>query len=231
MAFPSGKTSSSPILWGNDGGVVTFTPEIYTMSMIGCLARISEEVQVALHDQPELITGLLYPDFEAPSKTPKVSIFARWFGKGNETPAQVEVPPKATLVPLVEEDQMDIDKAWHVLHFLFTGAAWEADFPEGFLATCGTPVGDVDVGYGPARSFSPKEVKQIASFLTGLREGELRGRMDFKKMTELEIYCGGGEEGEITDGEWSYWRETLTALTKFVVEAANRNMAVLVYIA
>ena len=52
----------------------------------------------------------------------------------------------------------DIDKAWHGIHYLLTGTAWEGAAPLNFLVAGGRPVGDVDVGYGPARAFSGAEV-------------------------------------------------------------------------
>jgi len=49
---------------------------------------------------------------------------------------------------------LDIDKAWHSIHFLLTGAAWEADG----LIFGGTEIGEDgdDWGYGPPRGFRPR---------------------------------------------------------------------------
>lgn len=45
------------------------------------------------------------------------------------------------------DDEEYLDKAWHGLHFLFTGTAWEGDPPLNFLVSGGREIGDVDVGY------------------------------------------------------------------------------------
>jgi hypothetical protein len=62
-----------------------------------------------------------------------------------------------SIIALLEEDagspdDLDVDKAWHGIHFLLCGQAWESPFPLGFILG-GEEVGDVDVGYGPARVF------------------------------------------------------------------------------
>jgi uncharacterized protein DUF1877 len=31
-------------------------------------------------------------------------------------------------------NELDVDKAWHGLHFLLTGSAWEGSFPLNFIA-------------------------------------------------------------------------------------------------
>lgn len=91
------------------------------MSMIGNLARVTDEQLRGLYRSPDVIEGLLYPDM--PSVKPsKQSLFARLFGR--------ERSRKVGGLPT--EDQMDLDKAWHVLHFLFTGSAWKVSFPKAF---------------------------------------------------------------------------------------------------
>ena len=37
-------------------------------------------------------------------------------------------------------EHLDIDKAWHTIHHVLTGATWDGDFPLGFLVSCGTPI-------------------------------------------------------------------------------------------
>jgi hypothetical protein len=40
--------------------------------------------------------------------------------------------------------EVDLDKAWHGLHFLFTDSAWEGDEPGCFLVRGGQEIGDED---------------------------------------------------------------------------------------
>lgn len=193
--------------------------------MIGNLSRIPEEVRSALHQNPSKITGLLYPEFvNEPVKKP--GFLARLFGGKKAEP----VPATVTLPVLGEEDSADLDKTWHVLHFLLTGTAWEGNFPANFLVTGGQPVGDVDVGYGPARSFSVAETAQIHLFLQELDLRELRTKLNPKEMEDLKIYPGFGKRDTVADDEWGYFAGGLETAMEFVAETARQNKALLVYL-
>src|SRR5262245_15812893 len=81
--------------------------------------------------------------------------------------------------------EMDIEKAWHGIHYLLTGSAWEGSPPLNFLVLGGQEIGD-DLGYGPARGFSPSEVKTIANALSSVTSDALRSRYDPNEMQRLE---------------------------------------------
>lgn len=197
------------------------------MSMIGNLARIPNETLLKLHQSPELITALLYPGMSTPARA-KSGFFSQLFGKkAIPSPA---APSAASLPAILEGDHMDLDKAWHGLHFLFTGSDWEGDFPQGFIATCGEPVGDEDVGYGPARSFTPDEVEKIAKFLATQNEDVLRKRLDPKKMKELEIYPDIWDRADDLEENWEYLAENFRTMKQFIAETAAKKMALLVYL-
>ena len=194
--------------------------------MIGNLARISEAKRIELHKKPELIEEFLYPDFVDEAPQEKRGLFARFFG--SKPDPEVEVKEKKE--GLSEEDQIDVDKAWHGLHFLFTGSDWEGPFPEGFLVSCGKEVGDVDVGYGPAKSFTPEEVKEISDFLENLDDSELKSRLDPKKMNEMKIYPSVWNDESDIEEEWEYAKHSLDTVKQFIKEASQRGLALLVYI-
>ncbi|WP_395747194.1 YfbM family protein [Prosthecobacter sp.] len=196
------------------------------MSMIGHLARIPDDVRVLLHEEPERIYELLYPDWGKMTEE-KPGFFARLFGRKNAEDTKAE---KIAIKLIAEEDTLDIDKTWHALHFLFTGFAWEGGFPAGFLVSCGEPVGDADMGYGPARSFTAAEVKQIAGFLANLDRAALRGRFKPALMEKMEIYPSIWGDGAHLEDEWAYFAEGLNNTIEFVTEAAGKNLSLLVYI-
>ena len=83
---------------------------------------------------------------------------------------------------------LDLDKAWHGLHFLLTGSAWEGEGPLGFLVACGEPVGDIDMGYGPARALSPDGVRELDGALSRITSQDLRARFDPAKMMAESVY-------------------------------------------
>src|SRR5512135_1798793 len=66
-----------------------------------------------------------------------------------------------------DDVHLDVDKAWNGIHFLLTGDAQHGTPPLGFIVG-GKPLGDIDVGYGPARGFDAAEVRAIADALRPL---------------------------------------------------------------
>jgi len=85
-------------------------------------------------------------------------------------------------------DFVDIDKGWHLLHYLLTGTAWEGETPLNFVVTGGKDIGEEDVGYGPARAFTDNEVRAIADALDRIDREQLLKRFNGQEMNELEIY-------------------------------------------
>jgi len=193
--------------------------------MIGNISRIPAPVRTALHRDPSTIHAVLYPDWAEVSVKPP-GLLARLFGR---KPAPID-PPSDPIHTLSDSDTIDLDKTWHILHFLFTGSDWGGDFPHGFLVSCGKPVGDEDVGYGPARSFDPSQVKQIASFLASLDHPELRKRLDPGQLEKWEIYPGlAGNPTELEEN-WDYIANRLDEITRFLAETAEKDFSILVYI-
>ncbi|MDB6058033.1 MAG: hypothetical protein JWO95_1877 [Verrucomicrobiales bacterium] len=210
----------------NPADVILSASERRIMSMIGNLARIPEATRQKLHEHPALIDNFL---------NPATATTAAQAGSGflGHLLHRKESAPQELAEHLPEQDVIDIDETWHGLHFLFTGSGWEGEFPQGFLVSCGKPVGDEDVGYGPARSFSPEEVTQIAAFLENVDEQTLRQRLDPKRMAELEIYPtypGLKPEDVDLEDEWDYLTDSLHRMKEFIGETGANRMALLVYI-
>lgn len=159
--------------------------------MVLSMVAIRDETIGRLHREPSLVWRVIDEEdggFEDVSGA-KPGFFARLFGRSK--------PPVPT--PMAEDFEFaedegelcDLDKAWHFIHFLLTGTAWEGSGPEAFLLNGGREVGKVDVGYGPARTLRSDEVAEVAATLRELDEETLRSRIDPPRMDELEIYPGG----------------------------------------
>jgi hypothetical protein len=198
------------------------------MSMIGNLARVPSATRDALHARPELVMRLLYPGTPVPAPR-QPGFLARLFG-AKAAPASQPTEPVPVVGPLAETDTLCIDKAWHALHYLFTGTAWAGEPPADFLAVGGTEIGKVDVGYGPARSFTPAQVQSIAAFLNEQREDELRSRIDPAAMQRLDIYPGVWADDTDIEEEWGYLAGSLLEMKQFVGQAAQANLSMIVYI-
>ena len=73
---------------------------------------------------------------------------------------QLALWPEASL-NLADIECLDVDRTWHLLHFLLTGSADDAEHPLSFLAAGGRAVSD-DLGNGPLRAFTPEDVWRLA---------------------------------------------------------------------
>lgn len=197
--------------------------------MLGNIARASDAVIGELHEQPEKVEAFLYRRFGPPPEPKQPGFLARLFGaKQVTTPKRSE--PSETLK---DPDNFDVDRSWHILHYIFTGTAWEGEFPEGFIVSAGEPIGDVDVGYGPARSFRSDEVLKILEFLKGLTDDRLRERLSTASNPENELYGNydeGWEEGIGFDAELSALRDHIEKLKLFISEAIDRKLGLVAYI-
>jgi hypothetical protein len=130
-----------------------------------------------------------------------------------------------------EADFADVDKAWHCLHFLLTGSAWEGEPPLNFIATGGREVGDEDVGYGPARGFSSAEVRGIATALEAIDRKDLVGRFDARQMNELQVYPSGWQEVDPSSEEsFGYFSGAFDRVRELVRRGSGEGRGLLVWL-
>jgi Domain of unknown function (DUF1877) len=202
--------------------------------MIGNFRLASDEELEALMAEPSRVLDFLYRDDYAEravsvSRRPKGGgLFQRLFG-GNEivslTAADEPLPPAVD-----PPDEVDVDKAWHGLHFLFTGDAWSGESPLGFIVAGGTEVGNEDVGYGPARAFTSADVREISAALERITRDELARRFDPARMMELGIYPEIWDRDPADDDTLEYLLEYFDLLKEFVSRGAKSGRGMLVYI-
>lgn len=123
---------------------------------------------------------------------------------------------------------LDLHKSWHMLHYLFTGQAWDGDMPASALLLGGKEVGE-DLGYGPARALTPGETANFAGFLNGLDVAQLAGRLDVEAMQRAQVYCAEhadpGAAMELEEDLEHYFPQ----LQSFVADAANRRQGLLIW--
>lgn len=117
---------------------------------------------------------------------------------------------------------VDLDKAWHGLHYLLTGDPWDGDPPLCWAILGGEPIGD-DTGYGPPRYLIPDQVAAIASALDRATHDDLLRRFDPVRMAEEQLYPHGW--GDDADAGWLL--EAFDALAGFYGQAATASHAVL----
>lgn len=123
---------------------------------------------------------------------------------------------------------ISLEKSWHGLHFALTGSAWEGDPPLNFLVTGGTPVGEEDVGYGPARVLDAQEVQAVHTALTALSLEDFARNFDLEQMAAQQVYPGIWDEprAELLEEYGDYLQE----LKAFLARAATNGQGVIVAI-
>jgi hypothetical protein len=201
------------------------------MGMVLALHTISDDNISRVLADPPLIWRVIAPEdpeiYHHTRAEKQPGFLARLFG-AEIAEATTDLPD----LPKVEGEgiEIDLDKAWHGIHYLLTGTAWEGAEPLNFIVCGGKEVGDVDVGYGPARVFSSREVEKIADALGALDRNALRERFDPKEMMSLEIYPEIWDRDPVEDDTLGYCIEYYDDLHRFLTDAAGNSMGIALYI-
>ena len=73
---------------------------------------------------------------------------------------------------------LDIDRSWHAIHFLLNGDAWEGEPPLVNAVMGGMPIGEEEIGYGPARFLCPEEVGSVANAMVDISKDQRLEKFD-----------------------------------------------------
>jgi hypothetical protein len=121
-------------------------------------------------------------------------------------------------------DFLDVDKSWHGIHFLLTGAVTGGEPPLAWVVFGPAAIGE-DVGYGPARVLTPNEVVEVSKALAPLTAEKLKRRCDWNAMNDREVYPRGWRVGDE-----DYIGENFAHLKKLFESAARRRMGIVQWI-
>lgn len=118
-----------------------------------------------------------------------------------------------------------LEKAWHALHFVFTGKLDEAPAPTGFLLSGGEEVGE-DMGYGPARVLRHAEVTALRDALHAISDAEFDRRFDVKTLAKNEVYpfCWDEDRDELLEEHMMHFEQLKNDLDQIV--AAGEGMLI-----
>jgi len=145
----------------------------------------------------------------------------------------IEDPSTADALVFPEDEAesdlaLDIDKSWHLIHFLLNGATWEGTPPFGWVVLGGRELPNTDAGYGPYRVLEPEEVKSASVALEKVAAEELWSRFRLDVVRKADIYpsgwIGSGQERD-------YILHHYRALQAHFARAASKNEGMLLYIA
>lgn len=131
-----------------------------------------------------------------------------------------------TLLKAKGEQAINLDKAWHGIHYLLNGTAWDVTSIAGQAILGGKEFG-IDMGYGPPRVLSSEDVKKVANALSALTPLQLSARYDPRLMEKEEIYPAIVWQREGTDAlKWLL--DDYAELSKFYQHAAEKNQAIII---
>jgi len=125
-----------------------------------------------------------------------------------------------------EGDHLYLDKSWHGIHYLLTGTAWEGIPPLNLLVGGGEPIGDIEVGQGPARALTAQQVAEASRALAALSDESIRSRFDPPAMLEARIYPEIWGRPPADDDTLGYLMEHLGQLRRYLSRQASAGMGV-----
>jgi hypothetical protein len=126
-----------------------------------------------------------------------------------------------------KRERLDLDKAWHAIHFVLNGARLGGAAPLDFLVAEGTPIGDVDVGFGPARALTSETVRQLDRALSSMEPNDFERRVNLSQLDEMAIYPGGWQR----DGmDVNYVVRNYRALRELVARLSRDGLGLILYV-
>jgi len=202
------------------------------MGMYGTLRRVTLADAARLRADAKLLQAFLFgePPIIVEDRIPGVLGFLLRL-----TPIKVQrveaAPPSDNPLwpPAAPGEQLDLDKAWHGLHFLLTGTADGGPEPACYLLTGGEDLDDDDDV--TVRLLRPDQVRAFADHLAALDTDELTRRFDPERMTTLGIYPDViWKRPEETDAPRAFLLEAFSDLREFMGAVARDGDAVVVCI-
>jgi hypothetical protein len=121
---------------------------------------------------------------------------------------------------------IDIDKAWHGIHFMLTENS-PSSSPLAYAVLGIKKIGEEDVGYGTAHGISAASVKKIAEALNEISEEAFRAMFDANAMINAEIYPDIWDKG---DESLAFLRAHFKVLQRFYADTAKTGKAAISFL-
>lgn len=116
-----------------------------------------------------------------------------------------------------------VDKRWHAIHYMLNRKEWSGKPPLDFIVAGGAKVGDIDLGYGPARVFTPPELAGIVAALRPITDDTLRASFTEDALEGVDMYAGFGAD-DVDDVIAS-----LRGLQQFLERGAQQRLGLIVW--
>ena len=126
------------------------------------------------------------------------------------------------------ENDIDLDKAWHGIHFLLNGEPYGGEYP---LVHAVFGMEKIEEqkheNVNPMFGTPAKNVKEIADAICSINEEQFRAKYDQKALQDAAIYPDSWNDPE---KEMDFLTSYFEDLQEFYKEAASKNLAVITYI-
>ena len=188
------------------------------MGVVFGLIRVRPEDVAVLRDRPEAVEAFMNGDLAIPQPGGG-GFLSRLFG-GKPPEGDAHVPARRN------DDEIDLDKSWHVIHYLLTGSIERTDSPLSLIADNRDPLADIDLGMGKPSVIAPADVKAFAAAVASLTDDDFLARFDAQKMPSRELYMGD-VAAEANDEFKEYVLEYFHELRDFARTAADAGDALL----
>ncbi len=191
------------------------------MGIAYCLIRTAPENVDALRGRPKAVAEFVYqdPDFY---EAPKLTFLEKLFGKKPELDTG-DIPER------VEGDETDLDKAWHIIHYLLCGNSGRGEGPLGLIGDDLNPLADLDFGLGKPNVISSSWVNEFAELTARMTDGDFLARYQPNSMPLDELYMGDVVARGDVDDIKEYATENFHFLRDFARTAADNSQAIITY--
>jgi len=127
-------------------------------------------------------------------------------------------------------DYLDVDKAWHALHFFLTGDVGNTEPPLDFILGGGMSIGEDDDGYGK-RAMRHSEVVELSRALANISVETLFDRYDPELMDEYGVYPSGWvDDAPLKPEERAYYAGAFESLRALVAKGAETGRGLLIWV-
>lgn len=194
------------------------------MGMVLVLKKASAGDLQKLHQKPQRVLRFLMDEEDLPAAKPPgfvSNLIAALTGKSADSPDDIVFDQR-------DAEEADMDKAWQGIYFLLTGDPVEGKGPGTYLMN-GKHIGDVEVGYGPAWSLTPEQVRELSAHLDRVSNETLLAQFDGHRMDELSIYpeiWSRDPEDELKE----YLADGIDTLRTYCHDSAGAGLGLVIYL-
>ena len=124
-------------------------------------------------------------------------------------------------------EELDLDKAWHGLHYLLCGDAFQGELPLFNALMGGRPINEHETEDIIVRYLTVEEVAEVSNALAHIGQAQLKQAFDPHEMNEAGVYPSSDWS---EDGELDYLLGYYEPLKNYYRQAAATGEGMLLYV-